>query len=151
MSNFKRPCTQFRLMYTRHAQYAYCSLHMRSTTYVWCNVTDGLYGSLTQSFVLAEVKSLRVQSMWLLNKALPQGRSQTSVYRSWIARHTHTLHTYCSWSVVACLIYVAMTLYIGVLHVWHHVRGKITSGVTVRGEGGVAGIGRVVGVPKFYS
>ena len=28
---------------------------------------------------------------------------------------------------------------------------KIPSGATVRGEGGVAGEGRVVGVPKFHS
>ena len=30
-----------------------------------------------------------------------------------------------------------------------YIRGKIVSGVTVRGKGGVAGEGRVVGVPKF--
>ena len=31
------------------------------------------------------------------------------------------------------------------------VSGKIASGVTVRGGGGVAGEGRIVGVPKFHS
>ena len=30
-------------------------------------------------------------------------------------------------------------------------KGKIASGVAVRGEGGVAGEGRVVSVPKVYS
>ena len=33
----------------------------------------------------------------------------------------------------------------------HHVSGKIASGVAVRDDGSVAGEGRVVGVPKFYS
>ena len=32
-----------------------------------------------------------------------------------------------------------------------HVSGKIASGVAVRGDGGVAGEGTVVGVPKFHS
>ena len=44
-----------------------------------------------------------------------------------------------------------MILYIRILNVRHHIRGKIASWVTVRGEGGVAGEGRVVGVPKFHS
>ena len=30
-------------------------------------------------------------------------------------------------------------------------KGKIASGVAVRGDSGVAGEGRVVGVPKFHS
>ena len=34
---------------------------------------------------------------------------------------------------------------------WHHVSGTIASGVTVRGDGGVTGEGRIVGVPKFHS
>ena len=32
-----------------------------------------------------------------------------------------------------------------------HVSGKIASGVAVKGDSGVAGEGRVVGVPKFHS
>ena len=32
-----------------------------------------------------------------------------------------------------------------------HTREKIASEVAVRGDGGVAGEGRVVGVPKFHS
>ena len=32
-----------------------------------------------------------------------------------------------------------------------HVSGKIASGVAVRGDGGVTGEGRIVGVPKFHS
>ena len=32
-----------------------------------------------------------------------------------------------------------------------HVSGKITSGVAVRGDSGVAGEGRVDGIPKFLS
>ena len=36
-------------------------------------------------------------------------------------------------------IHVAMILYIGILNAWHHVRGKIASGVAVRDDGGVAG------------
>ena len=38
-----------------------------------------------------------------------------------------------------------------ILNVYRHVSGKIASGVAVRGDGGVAGEGRVVGVPKFHS
>ena len=38
-----------------------------------------------------------------------------------------------------------------ILNVWRYVRGKITSWVAVRGEGGVTGEARVVGVPKFHS
>ena len=37
------------------------------------------------------------------------------------------------------------------IEVWCHVSGKITSGVTVRGDSDVAGEGRVVGDPKFHS
>jgi len=48
-------------------------------------------------------------------------------------------------------IHVAMILYVRILNVWRHVRGKITSWVAVRGEGGVAGEGTVVGVPKYHS
>ena len=33
----------------------------------------------------------------------------------------------------------------------HCISGKIASGVAVRGDSGVAGEGRVVGVPKFHS
>ena len=44
-----------------------------------------------------------------------------------------------------------MILHVGILNVGHHIRGKLLSGVAVRGEGGVAGEGRVVGVPKFHS
>ena len=51
----------------------------------------------------------------------------------------------------SALIHVAMILYVGILNVWHHVSGKIALGVTVRGDGGVAGEGRVVGVPKLHS
>ena len=35
-----------------------------------------------------------------------------------------------------------------IVNVWRHVSA---SGVAVRGDGGVAGEGRVVGVPKFHS
>ena len=45
-------------------------------------------------------------------------------------------------------IHVTMILYVRILNVWRHVTA---SWVTVRGEGGVAGEGRVVGVPKFHS
>ena len=38
-----------------------------------------------------------------------------------------------------------------ILNVWYHVSGRIASGVTVRGDSGVAGEGRVVGIPKFHS
>ena len=37
------------------------------------------------------------------------------------------------------------------LNAWHHVRGKIALRVTVSYEGGVAGEGRVVDVPKLHS
>ena len=37
------------------------------------------------------------------------------------------------------------------IFVWRHVSGKITSGVAMRGDSGVAGEGRVVGEPKFHS
>ena len=40
-------------------------------------------------------------------------------------------------------------LYVAILNMWHHVKGKIASGVAVRGDGDVAGEGRVVGVPKI--
>ena len=69
-SNFGRPCTQFRLMYTRHTQYAYCVLCMRSTMYdvavrvsfttgslTWCKcdvmrfIRDCLHGSLPKIWV----------------------------------------------------------------------------------------------------
>ena len=44
-----------------------------------------------------------------------------------------------------------MILYIGVLNACHHVlSGDITLEVAVRGDGSVAGEGRVVGVPKFH-
>ena len=44
-----------------------------------------------------------------------------------------------------------MILYVHILNVRRHVTGKITSRVTVRGEGGVANEEKVVGVPKFHS
>ena len=50
-----------------------------------------------------------------------------------------------------CSVHVAVILYIGILNTRRHVRVKITSGVAVRGDGGVAGKGRVVGIPKFHS
>ena len=37
------------------------------------------------------------------------------------------------------------------IHIARHVSAKITSGATERGEGGVAGEGKLVGVPKFHS
>ena len=37
------------------------------------------------------------------------------------------------------------------LNVWHHISVKISCGAAVRGEGGVAGEGKLVGVPKFHS
>ena len=40
-------------------------------------------------------------------------------------------------------------LYIGILNVWYHVKNRFRSGY--EGDGGVAGEGRVVGVPKFHS
>ena len=39
-------------------------------------------------------------------------------------------------SVAAGSIHVAIILYVGILNVWHHKRGKIASGVAVRGDGG---------------
>ena len=42
----------------------------------------------------------------------------------------------------------AMILYVGILNVLRHVSGKIASGVTVRGDSGVAGEGRVVRCTK---
>ena len=39
----------------------------------------------------------------------------------------------------------------GILNVRRHVSGKIASGVSVRVDGGVAGEGRAVCVPKFHS
>ena len=47
-------------------------------------------------------------------------------------------------------IHVAMILYVSILNVWRHIRGKIASGVA-EGDDGVAGKGRVVDVPKFHS
>ena len=44
-------------------------------------------------------------------------------------------------------IHVAMIWCIGVLR---HESGKIASGITVRGDGGVASEGRFVGAPKFH-
>ena len=38
-----------------------------------------------------------------------------------------------------------------ILNMWHHVSRKLALGVAVRGDGGVAGEGRVVGVPKVHS
>ena len=38
-----------------------------------------------------------------------------------------------------------------ILNVWRHVRGKIASWIAVRGESGVAGEGRVVGLQNFHS
>ena len=38
-----------------------------------------------------------------------------------------------------------------ILNVWCHVSGEITLGVAMRGDSGVAGEERVVGVPKFRS
>ena len=46
---------------------------------------------------------------------------------------------------------LAMIVYACVLNVWRHARGKIDSWVAVKGEGGVAGEGRVVSLPKFHS
>ena len=53
-------------------------------------------------------------------------------------------------NVVARSIHIAMILFVGRKRVMSHKR-KITSAVAVRDEGGVAGEGRVVGVPKFHS
>ena len=47
------------------------------------------------------------------------------------------------------LIHIAIILYIGIF-VTSCKRG-ITSGVAVGGDGGVAGEGRLVGVPKLHS
>ena len=44
-----------------------------------------------------------------------------------------------------------MILYVSILNVSRPVRGKTAPRVAVKGEGGVAGEGRVVGVPKFHS
>ena len=50
---------------------------------------------------------------------------------------------------------VARSIHAMILYVVYvcdgHVSGKIASGVAVRGDSGVAGEGRVVGIPKFYS
>ena len=104
-------------------------------------------------FCVTWIDNLRVQSLWLLKTGL--GRSQTSVYQSWIARHTFTLcvtHILLAQSMVARSIQIAMLLYIHIyIECGRHIRGKITLWGTVRGESGVAGEGRVVGVPKFHS
>ena len=104
--------------------------------------------------MLSEVESLiEFAGCGFLKKLYPQGRSQTLVYQSWIARHAFILMLYMCvllvWSAVACSIHVGMILYIDILNVWCHIRGKIASEVAVRGEGGVAGEERVVGVPSF--
>ena len=52
-------------------------------------------------------------------------------------------------STVTCSIHVVMILDKGTLDVWHHINVKIPSGTTVRGEGDVAGEGKLVGVPNF--
>ena len=44
-----------------------------------------------------------------------------------------------------------MTLYVGILNVDVTKSGETTSGVAVRGDGGVTGEGRLVGVPTFHS
>ena len=44
-----------------------------------------------------------------------------------------------------------MILYVDILNVRRHISETITSVVAVRGDGGVAGEGRVVGVPRFHS
>ena len=97
---------------------------------------------------------MRVQNLWLLNKRYPQGRSQKSVYQSWIAEYAFTcfiLACIISSKHIARSIHTAMILYIHILNMWCHIRGKIASWVPVRVEGGVAGEGRVFGIPKFYS
>ena len=38
-----------------------------------------------------------------------------------------------------------------ILNIWHHVNIKITSGTAIRGEGGVAAEGKLVGIPNLHS
>lgn len=104
--------------------------------------------------MLPEVESFRVQSLWLLN---PQGRSKTFINISLsIVNSKARFYTY----FYACFISPKcgsalnthgndfIRTYIGRMT---SRKRKIVSGIAVKGEGGVAGEGRVVGVPKFHS
>ena len=100
-----------------------------------------------------------------LKKLYPQGRSQTSVNQSWTVKHAFTSFILAYFglsispkhgsalntrndSMVARSMH-AMILYVGILNVWRHVSGKLTSGVAVRGDSGVAGEQRVVVYQSF--
>ena len=48
-------------------------------------------------------------------------------------------------------VHIAMILYVSILNAWRHISAKIASGVAVRGDCGIAGEGRLDGVPKFHS
>ena len=46
-------------------------------------------------------------------------------------------------------VHIARILYVGISNAWRHISVKTASGVAVRGDCGVAGEGRLDGVPKF--
>ena len=104
--------------------------------------------------MLPEVESLRVRVCGFLKMLYPQGRSQTLVYQLWMARHAFILAFYARIinpkhsSMLSTHRWFYTYKYIGRVT---SCKRKIASRVTVKGEGGVAGEGRVVGVPKFHS
>ena len=111
------------------------------------HLTDGVSFTLQccrRRFVLSKtllqllIPDLSTQRVWPLIKKWCN--YDVTVSNSELKRS----HPNCS----STLNIVAMILYVGILNVWRHVREKL---VAVRGEGGVAGEGRVVGIPKFPS
>ena len=109
--------------------------------------------SLLLSYKTWSRKPSSSESCGFLKKVYPQGRSQTSLYQSGMPSPALYLRIICvisAQSTVARLIHT-MILYVGILNVWHHVSGKIASGVAVRGDSSVAGEQWVIGVRKFHS
>ena len=115
-------------------------------TQVYCYLanTGKPEGFRGQGFVLPEIESLEIRVCGFLKKALPSREEpdiSLSIVNSKARFYTNALHALLARSVVARWIHLAMILYVHILSVWPHVRGKIASLVAVRDEGCVAGEG----------
>ena len=89
--------------------------------------------------------------MWLLKKAYPQGRSQNQFINwEWQGSLSHALYPRI---ISPKRISATNTCSNDFLctYIEHVTSHKNTLGVAVRGDGGVGGKSRVVGIPKFHS
>ena len=99
---------------------------------------------------------MRSEFCGFLKKLYRRGRSQTSIYQIMNSEaplhplYTRALHARNISTKHDSALNTRNDLICGILDVTSRKR-KIASGVAVRGDSGVAGEGRVVGVPKFHS